>query len=69
MLSALVAPRRKRDPYGQWSAPGKALSGAVRSPLVAGQWQKGASGFELVVTTNTTALEIPVTGELKLLQA
>jgi branched-chain amino acid transport system substrate-binding protein len=38
-----------------------------KTPLVAGQWQKGAKGFELVVTTNAHAPEIPVTGKLKLL--
>jgi len=37
----------------------------TKTPLVAGQWQKGADGFELVITNNAQAPEIPVGGELK----
>lgn len=39
----------------------------TKTPLVAGQWQKSDAGFDLVVTTNDNAPEIPVGGELKLL--
>jgi branched-chain amino acid transport system substrate-binding protein len=39
----------------------------TKTPLVAGQWQKGADGFELEIIANAHAPEIPVTGELKLL--
>ena len=39
----------------------------TKTPLVAGQWQKQDDGFELVVTTNTFAPQIPVGGSLKLL--
>jgi len=39
----------------------------TKTPLVAGQWQKGADGFDLKITANASAPEIPVTGELKLL--
>ena len=39
----------------------------TKTPLVAGQWQKGADGFELVVTANANAPEIQKTGELRLL--
>lgn len=38
-----------------------------KTPLVAGQWQKNGDKFELVITTNPQAPEIPVTGELMLL--
>jgi branched-chain amino acid transport system substrate-binding protein len=38
-----------------------------KTPLVAGQWQKKGDMFELVITTNPQAPEIPVTGELVLL--
>lgn len=38
-----------------------------KTPLVAGQWQKQGDRFELVVTTNAHAPQIPVGGELKLL--
>ena len=46
---------------------GVPVKNVTKTPLVAGQWQKGEKGFELVVTTNSHAPEIPVTGELKLL--
>ena len=39
----------------------------TKTPLVAGQWQKSDAGFDLVVTTNDYAPEIPLGGELKLL--
>jgi len=39
----------------------------TKTPLVSGQWQKGADGFELVVTNNKNADFIAKTGELKLL--
>ena len=39
----------------------------TKTPLVAGQWQRSGEGFELVVTTNVHAPQIPVGGELKLL--
>jgi len=38
-----------------------------KTPLVAGQWQKGAKGMELVITANHSAPEIPTTGTLQLL--
>ena len=38
-----------------------------KTPLVAGQWQKGDNGMELVVTSNEGAPEIPTNGTLKLL--
>ena len=39
----------------------------TKTPLVAGQWQKTGDAFDLVVTTNAHAPQIPVGGELKLL--
>ena len=41
----------------------------TKTPLVAGQWQKQGDNFDLVVTTNAQAPQIPVGGELKLLNA
>jgi len=38
-----------------------------KTPLVAGQWQKEGDDFNLAVTHNAQAPDIPVTGELKLL--
>lgn len=39
----------------------------TKTPLVAGQWQKSGDAFELVVTTNKQAPQIPLGGELQLL--
>lgn len=39
----------------------------TKTPLVSGQWQKTGDNFDLVITTNDLAPEIPVGGELKLL--
>ena len=39
----------------------------TKTPLVAGQWQKGPNGFDLVITANRSAPFIATTGELKLL--
>jgi branched-chain amino acid transport system substrate-binding protein len=38
-----------------------------KTPLVAGQWQRSGSGFDLVITENKSAPEIPVGGKLQLL--
>lgn len=46
---------------------GKPVKNVSKTPLVAGQWQKSSSGYDLVVTTNSTAPEIPIGGDLKLL--
>ena len=43
------------------------VKNVTKTPLVAGQWQKVGDKAELVITTNKTAPEIPVGGELKLL--
>lgn len=43
------------------------VKNVTKTPLVAGQWQKVGGKAELVITTNKTAPEIPVGGELKLL--
>ncbi len=43
------------------------VKNVTKTPLVAGQWQKTGDAFDLVITNNETAPEIPVTGELKLL--
>jgi branched-chain amino acid transport system substrate-binding protein len=39
----------------------------TKTPLVSGQWQKTGDKFDLVVTNNTHAPQIPLGGELKLL--
>lgn len=43
------------------------VKNVTKTPLVAGQWQKQGDKFELVVTANKNAPEIPTTGEFKLL--
>lgn len=43
------------------------VKNVTKTPLVAGQWQKGDDGVELVITNNANAPEIPAAGELQLL--
>ena len=43
------------------------VKNVARTPLVAGQWQRNGNEFELVVTANKPAPEIPVGGKLQLL--
>lgn len=43
------------------------VKNVTKTPLVAGQWQKTGDAMELVITTNKTAPEIPLGGELALL--
>ena len=49
----------------EWT--GTPVRNVTKTPLVAGQWQKGTDGFDLVICENETAPEIPVGGELKLI--
>jgi branched-chain amino acid transport system substrate-binding protein len=46
---------------------GMPVKNVTKTPLVAGQWQRKGDNFELVITTNKTAPEIPVGGKLALL--
>jgi branched-chain amino acid transport system substrate-binding protein len=46
---------------------GQPVKNVTRTPLVAGQWQRSGSGFDLVITENKSAPEIPVGGKLQLL--
>lgn len=43
------------------------IPNVTKTPLVAGQWQKGSDGLELVITNNAAAPNIPLGGELQLL--
>ena len=43
------------------------VKNVTKTTLVAGQWQGGEGNFDLVITANKTAPEIPVGGELLLL--
>ena len=46
---------------------GLPVKNVTKTPLVAGQWQRSGDKFELVITTDKTAPEIPVGGKLNLL--
>ena len=56
--SSIVGPVR-------WT--GQPVKNVSKTPLVAGQWQRHGDGFELVITANKPAPEIPVGGTLELL--
>ena len=49
----------------QWT--GKPVKNVTKTPLVAGQWQRKGDKYELVITANRPAPEIPVGGKLQLL--
>jgi branched-chain amino acid transport system substrate-binding protein len=49
----------------KWS--GQPVKNVTKTPLVAGQWQRTADKYELVITENKTAPAIPVGGKLKVL--
>src|SRR6516164_5678098 len=46
---------------------GQPVKNVSKTPLVAGQWQRRGGAFELVITANKPATEIPVGGSLELL--
>ena len=46
---------------------GQPVRNVSKTPLVAGQWQRRAGAFELVITANKPAPEIPFGGTLELL--
>lgn len=49
----------------QWT--GKPVKNVTKTPLVAGQWQRKGDKFELVITANKPAPNIPTGGKLELL--
>jgi branched-chain amino acid transport system substrate-binding protein len=46
---------------------GMPVKNVTKTPLVAGQWQRKGSAFDLVVTQNETAPQVPIGGKLELL--
>jgi branched-chain amino acid transport system substrate-binding protein len=46
---------------------GQPMKNVAKTPLVSGQWQRKGSAFDLVITQNETAPQIPVGGKLELL--
>ena len=51
-------------PIGWGKGP---VKNVAKTPLVAGQWTRGANGFDLVITSNALAPNIPVGGALRAL--
>jgi len=43
------------------------INNVTKTPLVAGQWQRDGDALDLKIVANSTATDIPLTGELKLL--
>jgi branched-chain amino acid transport system substrate-binding protein len=66
ILNSIVA-TDYRSIVGPVKWTGLPVKNVTKTPLVAGQWQRGGDKFELVITTNKTAPEIPVGGKLNLL--
>ena len=56
-----------RSMVGPVKWTGQPVKNVTKTPLVAGQWQRKGDKFDLVITTNKTAPEIPVGGQLQLL--
>ena len=46
---------------------GQPVKNVTKTPLVAGQWQRKGDRFDLVITANRPAPNIPVGGKLELL--
>ena len=66
ILDAIVA-TNYNSMVGPVKWTGMPVKNVTKTPLVAGQWQRKGDNFELVITTNKTAPEIPVGGKLALL--
>src|SRR3984957_7969393 len=62
-----IAATDYRSMVGPGKGTGLPVKNVTKTPLVAGQWQRKGDNFELVITTNKTAPEIPVGGTLALL--
>jgi branched-chain amino acid transport system substrate-binding protein len=66
ILASIVATDYK-SMVGPVKWTGKPVKNVTKTPLVAGQWQRVGNRFDLVITTNKPAPEIPVGGKLALL--
>jgi branched-chain amino acid transport system substrate-binding protein len=66
ILDSIVA-TDYRSIVGPVKWTGMPVKNVTKTPLVAGQWQRMGDKFELVITTNKTAPEIPVGGKLNVL--
>ena len=63
VLEAIIATDYKSI-VGPVKWTGQPVKNVTKTPLVAGQWKKGPKGFDLVITENKTAPDIPVGGKL-----
>ena len=61
ILDAIMATNYKSI-VGPVKWTGQPVKNVTKTPLVAGQWQRKGDKFDLVITTNKTAPEIPVGG-------
>jgi branched-chain amino acid transport system substrate-binding protein len=66
ILNAIVA-TNYHSIVGPVRWTGQPVKNVTKTPLVAGQWQKTDDSFDLLVTENTSAPQIPIGGKLKLL--
>jgi len=66
ILDAIVA-TNYNSMVGPVHWTGQPVKNVSKTPLVAGQWQRHSGTFELVITANKPAPEIPVGGKLELL--
>ena len=66
ILDSIVA-TNYQSIVGKVNWDGKPVKNVSKTPLVAGQWQRRNDAFDLVITTNAPAPEIPVGGKLELL--
>jgi branched-chain amino acid transport system substrate-binding protein len=66
ILDAIVA-TNYNSMVGPVRWTGQPVKNVSKTPLVAGQWQRRGGAFELVITANKPAPEIPVGGTLELL--
>jgi len=66
ILDAIVA-TNYNSMVGPVHWTGQPVKNVSKTPLVAGQWQRHGGAFELVITANKPAPEIPVGGKLELL--
>jgi len=64
ILEAIVA-TDYRSIVGPVKWTGQPIKNVTKTPLVAGQWQRKNGAFDLVITENKTAPEIPVGGKLE----
>ena len=65
--SAPLRPADYKSIVGPVKWTGQPVKNVTKTPLVAGQWQRKGDKFDLVITTNKTATEIPTGGQLQLL--